>query len=129
TLTSLTIRCQTKRTPRPTTTVPPLPNLLTLVVYDIDPLCYPDDISLLLVGSKKLENLKMHWNPRMRGSGEESVNLMTIFGRCIAARYSIPLKRLAIYNLYTRFSGDGLESAVDHTTQREITVINSMGSS
>lgn len=129
TLSSLTIRCQTKRIPRPTTTIPPLPNLRTLVVYDIDPLCYPDDISLLLVGSKKLENLKIHWNPRMRGSGEESVNLMTIFGRCIAARYSIPLKRLAIYNLYTRFSSDGLERAVDHTAQSEITIINSMGSS
>ena len=80
-LASLTIRCQTRRTPRPTTIISPLPNLKTLVVYDIDPLCYPDDISLLIFGSKKLENLKLHWSPRMRAAGEESVNLMSIFGR------------------------------------------------
>jgi hypothetical protein len=128
-LASLTIRCQTRRTPRPTTIIPPLPNLKTLVVYDIDPLCYPDDVSLLILGSKKLENLKLHWNPRMRASGEESVNLLSIFGRCIAAKYSIPLKRLAIYNLYTRFVGDDFKDVVNHETQTEITVINSMGSS
>lgn len=128
-LASLTIRCQTRRTPRPTTTIPPLPNLTTLVVYDIDPLCYPDDISLLLLGSKKLENLKLHWNPRMRGSGEESVNLMAIFGRCVAARHILPIRRMAIYNLLTRFSGDSFTDVVDATSQTEITVINSMGSS
>jgi hypothetical protein len=128
-LASLTIRCQTRRTPRPTTIIPPLPNLKTLVVYDIDPLCYPDDISLLILGSKKLENLKLHWHPRMRASGEESVNLLSIFGRCIAAKYSIPLKRLAIYNLYTRFFGEEFKDVVNHGTQTEITVINSMGSS
>ena len=101
----------------------------TLVVYDIDPLCYPDDISLLILGSKKLENLKLHWNPRMRASGEESVNLLSIFGRCIAAKYSVPLKRMAIYNLYTRFFGEDFKDVVNQETQTEITVINSMGSS
>jgi hypothetical protein len=101
---------------------------LTLVVYDIDPLCYPDDISLLLAASKKLENLKLHWNPRMRRDGEESVNLLAIFGRCIAARCTLHLKRLAIYNLYTRFAGDGFQDVVDHDAQVEVTVINSMGS-
>lgn len=128
-LTSLTIRCQSKRIPRPTTIIPPLPNLRTLVVYDIDPLCYPDDISLLLVGSKKLENLKLHWSPRMRDTGEESVNLMAMFGRCVAARYSMPLKRVAMYNLYTRFPGDGMETVIDPKTQEEAIIINTMGSS
>ena len=71
-LISLTLRCQTKRTLRPTTIIPPLPNLKTLIVYDIDPLCYPDDISLLLLSAKKLENLKLHYNPRMRDMAEES---------------------------------------------------------
>jgi hypothetical protein len=65
----------------------------------------------------------------MRASGEESVNLLSIFGRCIAAKYSIPLKRMAIYNLYTRFFGDDFKDVVDHGTETEITVINSMGSS
>ncbi|KAF7573800.1 hypothetical protein PtrM4_087050 [Pyrenophora tritici-repentis] len=128
-LSSLTIRCQTRRTPRPTTIISPLPNLTTLVVYDIDPLCYPDDISLLIYGSKKLENLKLHWSPRMRAAGEESVNLMSIFGRCVAAKYAVPIKRLAIYNLYTRFSSNDLSSVLASEVLSEITVINSMGAS
>ncbi|KAF7680158.1 hypothetical protein GT037_001809 [Alternaria burnsii] len=128
-LASLTIRCPSRRTPRPTTIIPPLPNLTTLVVYDIDPLCYPDDISLLLAGSKKLENLKLHWSPRMRAEGEESVSLHSMFGRCLAARYAISIKRLAIYNVYTRFSGDDFHNVMNHDCQTEITVINSMGSS
>jgi hypothetical protein len=129
TLTSFTLRSQTRRIPQPTTIISPMPNLKTLVVYDIDPLCYPDDISLLLLGARKLENLKLHWNPRMREAGEESVNLMSIFGRCIAAKTSLPLRRIAIYNLYTRFIGDGFENVVAEHTQEEATVFNSMGSS
>lgn len=129
TLTSFTLRSQTKRIPRPTTVISPMPNLKTLVVYDIDPLCYPDDISLVLLGATKLENLKLHWSPRMRDAGEESVNLMTIFGRCATAGRVLSLKRLAIYNLYTRFVGDGLERVIDTEHQDEITVFNSMGSS
>jgi hypothetical protein len=109
--------------------IAPLPNLKTLVVYDIDPLCYPDDISILLLAAKRLENLKLHWNPRMRDTGEESINMLSIFGRCITAQYVIPVRRLAIYNLYTRFTGGGLESVIDSANQEEITVINSMGSS
>jgi hypothetical protein len=129
TLTSFTLRCQAVRLPQPTTIISPMPNLRTLVVYDIDPLCYPDDISLLLLGAKKLENLKLHWHPRMREAGEESVNLMTIFGRCVAAKSRLPVKRLGIYNLYTRFAGDGMLNVIDPDTQQEITVFNSMGSS
>ncbi|KAH7380522.1 hypothetical protein DE146DRAFT_302464 [Phaeosphaeria sp. MPI-PUGE-AT-0046c] len=129
TLTSFTLRGQTKRIPRPTTIISPMPNLKTLVVYDIDPLCYPDDISLLLLGAKNLENLKLHWSPRMRDAGEESVNLMTIFGRCAGANKQLRLKRLGIYNLYTRFMGAGFENVIDHERQEEVTVFNSMGSS
>ncbi|KAH5344333.1 hypothetical protein HBI49_222860 [Parastagonospora nodorum] len=129
TLTSFTLRSQTKRIPRPTTIISPMPNLKTLVVYDIDPLCYPDDISLLLFSAKKLENLKLHWSPRMREASEESVNLMGIFGRCIAAKSNLPIKRLSIWNLYARFMGDGLDRVIDESNQQEITVFNSMGSS
>ncbi|KAF2185825.1 hypothetical protein K469DRAFT_707495 [Zopfia rhizophila CBS 207.26] len=127
-LTSLTLRFQTKRIPRPTTIIPPLPNLTSLIVYDIDPLCYPDDISLLLT-SKKLENLKLHWNPRMRESGEESVNLMNYFGRCLTARHKVPVKRMAMYNLYARNTGEGFEDCLDAKSVEEITIINCMGSS
>ena len=128
-ITSLTLRFQTKRIPRPTTIIPPLPNLITLVVYDIDPLCYPDDISLLILQAKKLENLKMHWNPRMRESGEESVNLLNYFGRCFAARHLVPAKRVALYNLYARNSGEGFDECSDPATAEEVTLINCMGSS
>ncbi|KAF2710065.1 hypothetical protein K504DRAFT_466495 [Pleomassaria siparia CBS 279.74] len=128
TLTSLTLRCQTKRIPRPTTLIPPLPNLITLVVYDIDPLCYPDDFSLLLLTAKKLQNLTLHWNPRMREIGEESVNLTNYFGRCLAAKHVIPLVRLAMYNLYARNTGEGFEHCTDASTVQEMTLINCMGS-
>jgi hypothetical protein len=127
-ITSLTLRFQTKRIPRPTTVVPPLPNLRTLVVYDIDPLCYPDDISLLLAHAKKLENLKLHWNPRMRDSGEESVNLLQYFSRCIATSHRLPIKRMALYNLYARNSSDGFENCSDEASMEEVTVINCMSS-
>lgn len=53
-LQSLTLRFPSSRHPRPTTIIPPMPNLRILKVTDIDPLCYPDDISLLLYGSKKV---------------------------------------------------------------------------
>jgi hypothetical protein len=129
TLTSFTLRCQTQRIPRPTTIISPMPNLRKLAVYDIDPLCYPDDISLLLLGAKKLEHLQLHWSPRMREAGEESVSLMSIFGRCVAAKSSLPIKRLGIYNLYTRFLGEDFETVVSPSAQEEITVFNSMGTS
>ena len=128
-LTSLTLRCQTNRTPRPTTTIPPLPNLKTLVVYDIDPLCYPDDISLVLASAKQLENVKLHWSPRMRESGEESINLMSMFSRCIAAKVSLPIRRFEMWNLYTRFFAESSEQIFNPLTVSEVTVINSMGSS
>ncbi|KAF2278582.1 uncharacterized protein EI97DRAFT_393107, partial [Westerdykella ornata] len=128
-ITCLTLRFQTRRIPRPTTVIPPLPNLRTLVVYDIDPLCYPDDISLLLLHAKKLDNLKLHWNPRMRDSGEESANLLNYFGRCMAAKHKVPLKRIALYNLYARNSGDGFENCTDLEKLEEVTLMNCMGSS
>ncbi|KAF1995561.1 hypothetical protein P154DRAFT_556731 [Amniculicola lignicola CBS 123094] len=128
-LSTLTLRCQTKRIPRPTTMIPPLPALTTLVVYDIDPLCYPDDISVLLLAAKQLENLKLHWSPRMRDSGEESVNLLNYFGRVVSAKYSMRLKRIALYNLYARNLGHEFENTIDSGTLSEVTMMNSMGSS
>jgi hypothetical protein len=128
-LTSLTIRCQANRVPRPTNTVPPMPNLVTLVIYDIDPLCYPDDFSLLLLSCKKLENLKIHWSPRMRENGEESVNLMSIFGRLVTAKQSLGVKRIALYNLFTRWYDNGIDHVLDPMKCEELTMINCMGSS
>lgn len=128
-LTTLVLRFPTKRIPRPTTIVPPLPNLTTLICYDIDPLSSPDNISLLLLMSKKLENLKLHFSPRMREAGEESVQLSSFFGRCVTAGYAINLKRFALYNLYCRNQGDGFERSSNQKALEEVTVINCMGSS
>lgn len=128
-LTSLTLRCPATRVPRPTATIPPLPALKTLVVYDMDPLCYPDDISLVLASAKQLENLKLHWSPRMRENGEESINLMSMFARCVATKTSLPVKRMEMWNLYTRFFGESGDNIISPLTVSEITVINSMGSS
>ena len=127
-LTSLVLRFPTRRIPRPTAVLPPLPNLTSLICYDIDPLSSPDNISLLLLMSKKLENLKLHFNPRMREAAEESVQLQAYFGRCLAAGYAMNLKRLAMYNLYCRNQGEGFEMAINPLTMQEITIINSMGS-
>ncbi|KAF3010063.1 hypothetical protein E8E13_011565 [Curvularia kusanoi] len=128
-LTSFTLRCQVNRIPRPISVVPPLPALKTLVVYDIDPLCYPDDISLVIASAKQLENLKLHWSPRMRENGEESINLMSLFGRCLATKVSLPVKRMQMWNLYTRFFDDSNAEIISPQTLSEVTVINSMGSS
>lgn len=100
-LLDLTVKFPGTRYPRPTLIVPPLPKLVSLKLMDIDPLCYPDDISLLLCESKALRHLKLHWSPRMREAREPSVTLSSYFGRSIAVNYKIPLKTLAFQNLYT----------------------------
>ena len=99
-LTSLSVRAPSGRAPRPSLLVPPFPSLRSLTIKNIDPLCYPDNISLLLQGSKNLEHLKMHWSPRMREAREPSVNLHTYFGRVIAAQERMALKSIAFQNLY-----------------------------
>ncbi|KAH8724142.1 hypothetical protein GQ44DRAFT_290204 [Phaeosphaeriaceae sp. PMI808] len=129
TLTSFTLRCPTRRLPQPTTIISPMPNLRSLVVYDMDPLCYPDDLTFLILAATKLERLKLHWSPRMREIGEESINLMNLFGRCVLAKQSLPIKKLAIYNLYTRFIGSDLDNIIEVQHLREVSIFNSIGSS
>jgi hypothetical protein len=100
TLTSLTLRFPSTRDPRPSVMIPPMANLRYFKATDIDPLCYPDDISMLLLGSKKLEDLRLHFSPRMRREADCSLSLSTYFDRCLRAGYSIPLKHLGIQNFY-----------------------------
>lgn len=125
-LTKLTVRFPSSRHPRPLTLVPPMPNLQHLKITDIDPLCYPDDISLLLLGSKKLRHLKLHWSPRMREERELSTHESAYFGRCAAARYAIPLQTIAVQNLYTYHDISGC-NLFDHTFVEEVTFLNSTG--
>ena len=125
TLSSLTIKFPATRLPRPVILIPPIPRLQTLKITDIDPLCYPDDISLLLLGSKKLRDLRLHWSPRMRDELELSVQLQSYFGRCIAADHKIPVKDIAFQNLYAQQTEE-FEKIFDPNKVRRITMINSL---
>jgi len=75
-------------------------SLKKLKITHVDPLCYPDDISLLLLQSRKLEELRIAWSPRMRDEGEPSINIQTIFGRCLRANYRLPVQEVALQNLF-----------------------------
>ena len=123
-LTSLSVKFPSKRYPRPVTVVPPMTNLKSLKITDIDPLCYADDISYLLLGSKNLRHLTLHWSPRMRRICEPSTHLVTYFGKCEAAKYALPLKSLALQNLFTYDCGSFAEH-IDNDTIEEATFLNS----
>jgi len=105
--------------------IPPIPHLQNLKVTDIDPLCYPDDISLLVLGSKNLRDLRLHWSPRMRDELELSVQLNSYFGRCMAAGYKIPVQHIAFKNLYAQQTED-FEKIFDAERIRGVTMINTM---
>ena len=124
---SLTVRYPSSRDPRPIMIVPPLPSLVALKVLDVDPLCYVDDISLLLAESANLRELKIVWSPRMREMREPSVNLSTMFGRCQSKSRPLTLRRIAIKNLFTYTADDFCESIYDFSAVEEITAINSTG--
>ena len=100
TLTSLTIRFPNSRQPRPSVVIPPMANLRAFRAIGIDPLCYPDDMSVMLLHSRKLEDLRLHFSPRMRLEAESSLSLDTYFGRCAAAKYKLRLKHYAMHNFY-----------------------------
>lgn len=106
TLTSLTLRFPQVRSPRPIVVIPPMPNLRRLRVSDIDPLCYPDDISGLIFHAKQLEDLRIHWSPRMRQEAEPSISLRMIFGPCLEAKYRLRVKHIGLQNFYGPNTGD-----------------------
>ncbi|KAL2837967.1 hypothetical protein BJY01DRAFT_251196 [Aspergillus pseudoustus] len=122
-LTSLTIRFPSSRHPRPTIVIPAMPHLRYLKITDIDPLCYPDDISTLLWKARKLKELKMHWSPRMRNMQEPSVMLHDYFRKCIVAKQPLTIKKFGMANMYARHSED-FNLAFDISTVEEITMLN-----
>lgn len=126
-LASLTIRFPALRIPRPTALIPAIPTLKYLHLIHLDPLCYNDDPSLLLLHAKQLDTLKLEWNPRMRRERELSINLQSYFGRCMAAKYRLPLKHFAMKNLYSR-KDMAMGSAVSATSLESISIINCMDS-
>ncbi|KAL8949847.1 MAG: hypothetical protein Q9222_004087 [Ikaeria aurantiellina] len=123
---SLTVQFPSCRTPRPVTTVPPLANLVSLKVLDIDPLCYTDDISLLLAGSRKLRKLSLVWSPRMREAKEPSVHLGSLFRRCRAPDTVLRLTHVTIKNLFSYDDGSCTEYN-DPSLVEEVTTLNSTG--
>ena len=99
-LTTLTLKFSSSRQPRPTVLIPPMANLRAFRATDIDPLCYPDDFSLLLLESKKLEDIRLHFSPRMRAQAEASLNMDTYFGRIKRSGYQLPAKHFGMQNWY-----------------------------
>ena len=121
-LQNLTVKFPSSKLPQPTTLVPPMPLLRWLKITDIDPLCYPDDISCLLE-SKDLVHLKLHWSPRMREARETSIILHSYFSRILAKGNKLTLKSLAFQNLYTQHDHVIHELLTD--TVEQIEMINS----
>lgn len=126
TLTSLTIRFPQTRVPRPSVIIPPMTNLRVFRAMDIDPLCYPDDISVLMLSSKKLEDVRIHFSPRMRAEAESSLSWGNYFGRCLRAGYKMKVKHFAVQNFYGH-NVEGIEDTLDHETCRSITFLDVFG--
>jgi hypothetical protein len=100
TLTSLTLKFPSSRLPRPSVCIPAMPALKVLKAIDIDPLCYPDDISVLILSSKNLIDLRLHFSPRMRTQAEPSLSMEAYFGRCFKAGYIPQVKHIAMQNFF-----------------------------
>ncbi|KAG2417746.1 hypothetical protein HFD88_008965 [Aspergillus terreus] len=126
-LTSLTLRFPSSRHPRPTIVIPPMPHLRYLKITDIDPLCYPDDISTLLWKCRKLRDLKMHWSPRMRNEQEPSVMLHDYFRKCIATRQPLAVKKLGLQNLYALHTEEFVLAFDQHSVE-DVTILNDISS-
>ncbi|KAI5291592.1 hypothetical protein KEM54_003185 [Ascosphaera aggregata] len=123
-LKALTIRFPSSRHPRPTMVIPPMLNLEFLKITDIDPLCYPDDISTLLAQSRKLKDLRLHWSPRMKQSQEASVRLSEYFRKCSSLNKPLKLKSISFQNFYAPYSEE-METAFDNTYLEEMHVLDS----
>jgi hypothetical protein len=125
-LTSLSIRFPTSRHPRPIYVIPAMPHLRALRVTDIDPLCYPDDISILLAKSRRIRELTMHWSPRMREFQEPSVLVHDYFRQCTAENLPMKLRKVAFYNFYARRTFD-MNSAFEEDLIEDMTFISNCG--
>ena len=126
TLTSLKIKFPNSRIPRPSVIIPPMANLRAFHVTDIDPLCYPDDISVLLLHSKKLIDLRLHFSPRMRKEAESSLNLGAYFGRCLSTGHKLTLKHFAMQNFYGA-NTESISNVLNHDTCKSICFLEMFG--
>ncbi|KAJ5208018.1 hypothetical protein N7449_002397 [Penicillium cf. viridicatum] len=122
-LTSLTIRFPSARHPQPAFILPEMPHLGYLKITDIDPICYPDDIATILLKSKKLRELKLHWSSCMRIAQEASVSLYRYFRKCITAKQPLSVKKLSFQNMYA-FHVEEFNTAFDPATVEDVTVLS-----
>ena len=127
TLQRLWLRYPSSRAPQPTVELPALPNLTSFIFTNYDPLCYPDDVSRLLLHATKLTELQMHFSPRMRDAGEPSVQLAHFFRKNIAARKQLKLRRIGMYNLFAHSNEQELMEAIDPSAMEGITSLNTFG--
>ena len=103
-----------------------LQSLASLTIYNIDPLCYADDVSMLLLESKNLRELNMIWSPRMKDAREPSISWSSYFGRIAGSPYRMILHKIGIKNLYAHSDG-GCGQVIDPSMVRELTIIKSIG--
>lgn len=143
TLTKLVLKFPNSRVPRPTVMIPPIPSLRLFWALDIDPLCYPDDFSTLLVGSTRLEDLRIRFSPRMRRESEPSVSMATHIGRLVKSGQQLRLKHMGMQNLFglvtvreqpwsamghvTDLAQEGMDRIQDPTITSSFTVIDNFG--
>ncbi|TKA79632.1 hypothetical protein B0A55_03440 [Friedmanniomyces simplex] len=125
TLTNLTIKFPSSRVPRPSVMIPPIKNLRVFKATDIDPLCYPDDISMLLLASP-IEDLRLHFSPRMRREAEPTLSLQTYFGRCVKAGMPMKVKHFTMQNFFGT-NMQGVEHMWSLETCRSITFMDTFG--
>lgn len=126
-LRSVQIRFPCIRAPQPTLEVPAIPRLKSLIVTQYDPLCYPDDVSNLLFHATQLEELQLHFSPRMREEGEPSVHLSHFFRKNIAAERKLKLRKFGVYNLFARAEPEELMKGFNTRYLRDFTSLNTFG--
>jgi hypothetical protein len=105
TLTHFRLQFPSSRIPRPTVLIPGMPRLKSIHISNLDPLCYNDDISLLICEARGLEALNLHWSPRMRNVREPSVYLQNYLGRLAETNYKLRPKELQFFNMFARNDG------------------------
>jgi hypothetical protein len=124
-LTKLKLSFPIDRTARPTVIIPAMPRLKSLYLHNLDPMCYNDDVSLLLYEAQELESLDMHWNERMRLEREPSVSLHSYFGRIVASPRTLSLKHFGFANLFSRNQAE-LSKSITWTRIQSVAGLNCM---
>lgn len=84
-----------------------------------------DDMSMLLLHSKKLEDLRLHFSPRMRRECESSLSFHSMFGRCAKAGYLLNLKHFALHNFFGNM--DGMDLIFNPETCKSVTFLDTFG--